>query len=69
MIKIETKYNNMTDEFNCKCDTEKTHTMEHLCLMAYLWNSINKNDPELSDGNILKAIKRIKGQLSEQGVE
>lgn len=69
MIKIQTKYNNKTDEFGCKCDTENTHSMEHLCLMAYLWNCINKNDPQLSDRNILKTIKQIKSQLLEQGVE
>lgn len=69
MIKIETHYDNDTDNFSCECHTRETHTLEHLSLIAYIWNKINQNDKEISDIQIFAEVIDIKNQIRNREEE
>lgn len=63
MIKIETSYKDATDEFCCEYEQQKSHTLEHIALIAKLWLTINENDEHINDMQILIEVNNIKNQL------
>ena len=69
MIKVKTKFDNKEDVFSCTYKTKKTHTLEHLALLARVWWEINKNDPLISDEEIYKRVLEYKKQLIIQTEE
>ncbi len=59
MIKIETSYENNTDDFIYKYDCKNSHTMEHLCLIAKLVKQILKNQKDIDLDIIFKMVRDI----------
>jgi hypothetical protein len=70
MIRFKSKYNNKTDDmvFDYRC--KKSHTLEHVIVIAKLWNEITKRQDEvhedLDDNKIYVLVKEILKQEREE---
>ena len=59
MIKLTSKYDEKKDVCNVKADIKSTNTLEHLYAIAYLTESIVKNDETTSYEEIIKILDGI----------
>ena len=70
MIRIKSKYNNKTDDmiFDYRCN--HSHNLEHVIVIAKLWNEITKRQDEvhedLDDDKIYMLVKEILEQEREE---
>lgn len=71
MIKIETQYDNETDQFNWSYKSEHSHTMEHLAICQSLFELIIKNDKRFKNyEDVFEEVKRTKQDLiSKEDIE
>lgn len=59
MIKLTSKYDNKIEKCNIKAEIKNTCTYEHLYAIAYLVESIIKNDPFTPYEEIIKILNEL----------
>ena len=70
MIRFKSKYNNKTDDMIFDYHCKHSHTLEHVIVIAKLWNEITKRQDEvhedLDDDKIYILVKEILEQEREE---
>lgn len=67
MIKLTSKYNKKTDICSVKADIKNTNTLEHLYAIAYLIESITKNDVTTPYDEIVKILDELFLEKKKEG--